>query len=572
MFKFLRPHATTEVLLERGTDLKVMGRFKDTLDFNHFSEGDYRRLQEVAHLLADSLHEARTFLLDYFRELKDSHAVEITESMVQQFFETFFYAQRDDYYVDKVLRFYYELRQRKYNVGKLIVVFNQLNFYFMTKLLSKKALSPNVCLKLMETLQKAMNIEQQLLNEVFTEKLLEEAAEGISGLMDKNDEVMFIRELIKKMERQTAEAQNITAATEELTASIDSVAEHASHVVECTIEAANKAGQGREVISDSLEEIVHTDKTFDKMVADFEQLQNYISTIQDVVKLIHGIAAQTNLLALNASIEAARAGEQGRGFSVVASEVRKLAENTVSSLQQVNENMEGLETFSRGVSKTIEETSAIIKNSVEQAGGSVPILADIVSEVNTVHEAINITASSAEQQSASVEEINNRMVAITSLSEEVTNLGQDAVEAVYGLSKFTESFRNKIFSNNITLSTRALLFLSRTDHILWKWRIYHMLHGLETVKPEDVTSHEHCRLGKWYFDEKTKQRIGHYESYRQMDVPHKAVHDHAREAARAYASHDFAEAERQLRLLEKNSEAVLACIDETIRLLQLEKQ
>jgi len=98
-----------------------------------------------------------------------------------------------------------------------------------------------------------------------------------------------------------------------------------------------------------------------------------------------------------------------------------------------------------------------------------------------------------------------------------------------------------------------------------------MLHGLETVRAEDVSNHDQCRLGKWYFDEKTKQRIGHYESYRQMDAPHKAVHDHAREAARAYGHHDFVEAEKQLNLLEKNSEMVLACIDETIGLLEAEK-
>jgi len=88
----------------------------------------------------------------------------------------------------------------------------------------------------------------------------------------------------------------------------------------------------------------------------------------------------------------------------------------------------------------------------------VPILANIVSEVEVVHQATNITATSAEQQSVSVEEINSRLVAITDLSEEVTNLGQDAVEAVYELSKYTETFRNKLFSNNITLSTRSLLF------------------------------------------------------------------------------------------------------------------
>lgn len=572
MFNLLRPYATSQDLLEKGTDLHFKGRFQRTLEYNHFTQEDYLKLEEVSKLLADSFDEASSILLGYFKELQVGDEREIPESLLKEYLRTFFNDERDEKYVDKIIAFFCELRNRNYNIGKLIVAFNQLNFFFSIKLLSKKALTPNACLRLMETLQRGMNIEQQVLIEVYTEKLVEEAAEGISALMDKNAEIMFIRDLLKKMEQQNFEAQNISAATEEMTASIADVADNAVHVAERTENAVLKAEEGRKVISSALDEIIHTDETFDNIVKNFNQLQGYITTIQDVVKLIHGIADQTNLLALNASIEAARAGEQGRGFSVVASEVRKLAENTVISLKQVNENVDKLGSFSQEVSEAIQSTSVVIKKGVEQASEAVPILEEIVTEVEQISDATGNTAASAQQQAAAVDDVAQRMVAITDLSDEVHKLGFNTGEAVHGLSRLTEAFRNTMFSNNITLSTKALLLLSKTDHILWKWRIYNMLLGLEKVKPEDVTSHQHCRLGKWYFSPQTKERIGHYQSYKEIDAPHQAVHIHAKEAAEAYEKGDIVEAERQLVLLEKSSEAVLKHIDAIMERLESEKK
>lgn len=572
MAKVLRPFATSEDVLRRGTDFDFMGRFRQTLEYNHFTQEDLLRLEEIARLLSDSREEAEKILLSFFKQLEIRKSSEFPKSKVHNYLQTFFYAKRDDEYVDEIIDFFNELKERNYNVSKLIVAFNQLQFFLATKLLSKKGFTPNACLKLLETLRRSMNIELQVLIEVYTEKIIEEAAIGISSLMDKNAEIMFIRDLLKKLELQNAEAQNVSAATEEMTASIVDVADNASSVAERSDNAVQKADQGRIVINQALDEIIHTDTTFDNIVKNFNQLQEYITTIQDVVQLIHGIADQTNLLALNASIEAARAGEHGRGFSVVATEVRKLAENTVSSLNQVQENVGKLGVFSQDVSKAIEETSFVIKRGVEQAGEAVPILQGIVEDVEKISDATSNTAASAEQQAAAVDDIAQRMAAITDLSNEVQTLGYDTGEAVFGLSQLTEEFRNNMFSYNITLSTKSLLLLSKTDHILWKWRIYNMLLGLENVRADEITTHEECQLGKWYSDEQTIERVGEFEGYRMIHQPHRAVHDHARRAAEAYERGNIEEAENQLALLDKKSDEVLEAIDLIIRELAREKR
>lgn len=571
MFKSLRPYTKPKDLLATGTDYQLEGRFQQTLEYNHFRMDDFYQLAKVAEIFEHSFDEAIEILSGYLRQIKPPGNNPIPDNVIRSYLETFFYEKRDGQYVDKIGKFYKQLHQEQYPLGKLIVAFNQLNFYFTTKLLSKKGLTPNKCLELMTSLQRAINIEQQLLIEFCTEGIAEELAFGISQLMEKNSEIMYVRDLLKKLDEQNAEAQSISAATEQMTASISEVADNATNVAERTVTAADKAEEGRNVINQALSEIIHTQEAFSSMVENFSQLQQYIATIQDIVKLIHGIADQTNLLALNASIEAARAGEQGRGFSVVASEVRKLAENTVESLKQVNENVENLENFSKEVAEAIRSTSLIIQEGVEKAKGALPILDEIVQNVEEISDATNKTAATAEEQAAAVYDVANRMMTISDLSEDVKNLGISTGEAIYRLSKLTDEFRNQMFSNNIHLSSRSLLLLSKTDHLLWKWRIYNMLLGLEKLSPEDVASHKHCRLGKWYYNEATAKRLGRYESYKKLEAPHEQVHQNAKKAAEAYQEGDIKKAESHLAKLEEASNQVVNYINDLLQLLESEK-
>lgn len=411
-------------------------------------------------------------------------------------------------------------------------------------------------------MQRATNVQRQIFIEVFSEKFSEEMTCHISDVLEKNAEILFIKDLLKKLKQQTSDVQMAAASGEELAVSIDEVARNAQDVAEETEQAVSNAEKGREVITHALSEIIKTEETFEHIVGQFEHLQEQVKTIEKVVGIINEIAQQTNLLALNASIEAARAGEQGKGFAVVASEVRKLAENTVTSLKEINTNVEELKAFASDTSQTVYKAKDVVQAGAKDANNAVPLLTDITKTIVNINDATSNTAAIAEEQASAVNDVASRMTSIAHVTEEISDLGVLTGKAIHALSKRIEEFRLDVVNHNVHLSTKSLLNLAKSDHILWKWKIYNMILGYEDVREEDTGTHHTCRLGKWYYDQETLKRVGHLPEYKQLETPHAAVHDQARLAAKAYHAGDIEQAEYHLQLLDEASEQVLGYIEQ----------
>jgi len=572
MFSSIRPKAELEELLKRGTNLNATGRFNKTLAFNHFNSQDEENLKTLFNKLKDITPSMNAIFNNYLKEISLSSQLTISEENINRYLTQFFLATRDDEYVDETVKFFNLFRKNQYEPGKLIVVFNQFAFYITTYILHNFGLKPNKAFEYMKSFQSAVNVDQELLIEVLTERTIENVVAEISSLMDVNAKIMYMKDLVFSLDKQNEEIQSSTAATEEIAASINEVARMSSRISEKTTESVDHAVQGKNAIEHALTEIFKTEETFTSIVESFSELQKRVKDIENVVTLINQIADQTNLLALNASIEAARAGEHGKGFAVVAQEVRKLAEGTVSALSEVTTNVHHLKSYSNEVSNSITETTEIIKDATVEAKESLPLLNAIVSAIEGINLDVTNTAAISQEQAAAIDEVSARMIEISSLQDDIREYSHNTSSDIHSLGKEINRFRNDIISNNnVQLSSIALLQLSKADHILWKWRIYNMFLGLENVEPSDVSSHRDCRLGKWYISARTVERFGHLQEYSELDAYHLRVHESAKLAAEAFKVGNIQQAEAHLKEVDQASKQVLYFINNLIAYLEKER-
>ncbi|WP_231293223.1 globin-coupled sensor protein [Sporosarcina sp. P33] len=566
-----RPKMDMEQLLQRGTDLNSSPRFQETLQYNNFQKNDVRNLQELYKKCENITPGITDIFEQYLTELSPTHKNSVPRALIDEYLHDFFTMTRGTEYMEKTLRFFFTLRKHQFEAGKTIVMFNQFAFYIQTHVLYHFGYRPAKAFELLKSLQAAVNIDQQLYIELMTEQTVEHVVTEISGLVDANAKIMFMKDLIFSLDHQSDEIQSSTAATEQITASITEVANTSSRISEKTADSVEYAVNSKKTIETTLEDIFQTEEQFRSIVDTFSSLQHRVGEIENVVQLINGIAGQTNLLALNASIEAARAGEHGKGFAVVAQEVRKLAENTVSALAEVTDNVDHLKSYANNVSRSIENTTTIITHATAEAKNALPLLSAIVTAIEEINMDVSNTAAISEQQAASIDEVSHRMMAISQTQEDIRQYGESTSASIYELSQEINNFRLRVISeNSVHLSSKALLHLSKADHILWKWRIYNMLLGLETVKPSDVSSHKDCRLGKWYNETQTKNRLGHLSSYQNIDHHHALVHKYAREAAAHFEQGNRPAAEEDLRQLEVASIEVVRLLDELIDVLEQE--
>ncbi|MDD2742047.1 MAG: Cache 3/Cache 2 fusion domain-containing protein [Rhodocyclaceae bacterium] len=228
-------------------------------------------------------------------------------------------------------------------------------------------------------------------------------------------------------------ASSIAASVEELSVSITHVADNANQASEIADEAKVVTANGRQVVVKTLSELerVATDVTASASI--IESLGERSKQISNVVGVIRDIAEQTNLLALNAAIEAARAGEQGRGFAVVADEVRKLAERTSTSTQEI----------SRTVTAILDETGHAVARMQAVSGnmaGSLGLAREAGNALQQVDEGAKATvgvvrgiADSTREQSAASQEIARLVEQIAQTAESGNHRAQANSEQAHRL-------------------------------------------------------------------------------------------------------------------------------------------
>jgi predicted nucleic acid-binding Zn-ribbon protein len=248
-------------------------------------------------------------------------------------------------------------------------------------------------------------------------------------------------------------------------------------------------------------ELASIDEKVRDSCSNIDRLKALSVDIVKFVQVISTISEQTNLLALNAAIEAARAGDQGRGFAVVADEVRALAQRASGAATEVGALVANIDSETHATDLQIQAVSLDCQRIAEST--------DRI--VDTVDRALQMAA---------------QMRAVINSSAD---------------SGFVQ--------------------MAKMDHVVWKIEVYRALLADKERAPESLSDERECRLGRWYESADAEQRFGQLHSFRELQEPHRALHQVGREAVRLHRGNDLHESLAKLRQMEQSSDKIMQILD-----------
>ena len=273
-----------------------------------------------------------------------------------------------------------------------------------------------------------------------------QAAERIEGVVEvvtsASEELSAqVEQSSRGAEIQSERVGGTATSMEQMNATVLEVARNASQANETAGQARLKAQEGEAVVTRAVASIGQAREQALQLKSDMSGLGRQAESIGAVLGVISDIADQTNLLALNAAIEAARAGEAGRGFAVVADEVRKLAEKTMTATKEVGASIHGMQEGTRRNIVNVEQAVARIEEATGLADKSGEALRAIVSLVDATTDQVRSIATASEEQSASSEEINRAIRDISQVSVETADAMRQSAQAVTELARQSQELK-----------------------------------------------------------------------------------------------------------------------------------
>lgn len=252
----------------------------------------------------------------------------------------------------------------------------------------------------------------------------------------------------KFVRQQNLATQEISQAVSELSEAIKDIARNIDGNNQSANSALDKINEGNEFADAALKAINTLNESVTKSADITLELEGSTKDITESADLISSIADQTNLLALNAAIEAARAGEHGRGFSVVADEVRNLANKTAESTQRIIEIIQNLNAKTKNAVEQSEQGKLSMEESLETVNKAKDSLSEIRSSIDGIVSMSLGMSAAVEEQGAVASKVSERVKEISDLcqaSDEAAGKSLDASisldHTVEQLSSIVERFQ-----------------------------------------------------------------------------------------------------------------------------------
>ncbi|MDD4912389.1 MAG: methyl-accepting chemotaxis protein [Sideroxydans sp.] len=243
--------------------------------------------------------------------------------------------------------------------------------------------------------------------------------------------------LSSQVERLIERDKHFSAKVTTVASNLDAISVSNAEVAEMAASAATAvrlnerlAHDGNMNVAKNMEVIGGVVTTVNNSVSIVSQLNQSIYKIDQIATVIKEIADQTNLLALNAAIEAARAGEQGRGFAVVADEVRKLAERTSSSTQEISGVINAIRAETDSAVSAMGNIEVEVKKGAQLSQLTDELLTQIVDAASKATQSVGNIVTSTQDQAASTQSVSKNLDEIAVVTEEngsdIQNVGRMA--------------------------------------------------------------------------------------------------------------------------------------------------
>ncbi|QQZ10223.1 methyl-accepting chemotaxis protein [Heyndrickxia vini] len=268
-----------------------------------------------------------------------------------------------------------------------------------------------------------------------------------------------IEQISKGAENQTVGIENNATAMDEIALGIGKVADNTTHVTELTRSTTQLADEGGAFVNRTVEQMKEIYQSVEQSNVKITVLSDRSKEISTIIEMITGIADQTNLLALNAAIEAARAGESGKGFAVVADEIRKLAEQSRQSAQQIS-------TIIMEIQKETDSSVQTMQDATQKVELGLSISNETIEKFNQILHGMKEIAPQMEDVAAISQQITAGVEEVTSVANELAAIAKENSSAADEIASTTEETVASM--QEITSSSKALSKLAEDLQLLLK--------------------------------------------------------------------------------------------------------